>query len=157
MPETSSIPTGKFNVSDEKKVDVLLALMTNVRENIRYWTEQSYNATVWSIGLMVSISGFWLLSGSRTAQLRYALLFGVIVFGLLTQWYLSRLRRSFNADGSALVKLEAALKLCDKDAYVDGQFFGYTGKWFKPTQAVHLAWTHVIVMIFSAGILLLVK
>lgn len=151
-------PISSFNIADEKKVDVLLMLLDKTRLGISSLTQQSYTATVWSITLMVSVCAFWISSELNDKALRLLLISAVLIFASLTQWYLWALRNFNRGSGKVLVQLEAALHLCDENAYIKGSpFFRYTGQWFARYQLVQLAVFHVVATVFVILILVLTK
>ena len=146
-----------LSLATENKINVLLALMDQVRASVRYWTKQSYTAVVWSIGLMASIIGFWLLNDTRINTTRSVLLIATVLFGSVTQYYLHQLRSAFSADRRKLIRVEACLRLYDKDTYLKGQpLFKYRSSWIDPRQARHLAVIHGIVLLFTAVIVFFV-
>lgn len=129
----AEIPKKVFNISDEKKVDILISLMKDLRININEWTERAYKATIWSIGLMFSLVGYWFLNSNRlNGYSCYLFIIAIIFIGTLTQIYLFYALKAHFGTGIALEKCQASLGLCDNGYYLeDKPFFGYSGKWLK--------------------------
>jgi hypothetical protein len=151
-------PISSLNIADEKKVDVLLTILENTRSGISSLTNQSYTATVWSITLMISVCAFWLSTELPIEVLRWLLICAILIFTFLTQWYLWLLRSFNRSGGRTLVQIEAALQLCNENAYIkDLPFFKYTGEWLPPYQLVQLSIFHMVVSVFVVIVLILTK
>ena len=148
---SAPIPVSNLNISDEKKIDIIISLLTSFRTTIQAWTERAYKTTIWSIGIMLSVLGYWILHGSSiTGKGRLFFVVALFVFGLLTQLYLSAAQRAHKGNGVAIAKCEAVLKLCDKDCYFDGErFFGYSGKWLPSKSLRILQIFHWIILIMA--------
>ena len=154
---TNNIPISNINLSEDKKVDVLLALMHDIRSNINSWTERAYQSTIWSVGMLLTIVGFWLSYGKINAS-GYGIYFiiGVFVLGIFNQAYLFAARRAHRGNGAVITKIEVALKLCDLDSYIVGKrFFGYSGKWISSKSLIILQTMHAITILIVAGIILM--
>ena len=90
----------------DNKVEVLLAVMHDVRSGILFWTERAYQATVWSVALQLAAAGYWLLEASPSPLgVRWVLASGLFLFGVLAQLHLVAARRSHNDGGLVLVRL----------------------------------------------------
>lgn len=158
-PEVSSeIPENVIEFSHEKRIDVIISVMESIRQSILSWTERSYKATSWSIGILLSVVSFWILYGDPVnIRIRSIIASGMFIFGSFTQLYLLAALRAFRGNGSTLVKCEAALNLCNKGSYFKHQpFFGYSGKWLSSKSLSILRLFHFAVLIFSFLIVLLV-
>ena len=142
------VPVSNLNISDEKKVDIILSLLSSFRNTVQAWTERAYKTTIWSIGIMLSVVGYWILyGGSITGKGRLFFGIALFVFGLLTQLYLSASKRAHKGNGVAIVKCEAVLKLCDKNSFFEGErFFGYSGKWLPSKSLTILQIFHWIIL-----------
>ena len=145
---SAPVPVSNLKISDEKKVDIIISLLSSFRNTIQAWTERAYKTTIWSIGIMLSVVGYWILHGGGIAG-KGRLFFGValFVFGLLTQLYLSAAQRAHKGNGVAIAKCEAVLKLCDKDCFFERKrFFGYSGKWLPSKSLTILQIFHWIIL-----------
>lgn len=148
---SAPVPLSNLNISNEKKVDIIISLLSSFRNTVQTWTERAYKTTIWSIGIMLSVVGYWILHG-RGITGKGRLFFGIalFIFGLLTQLYLSAARRAHRGNGIAIAKCEAVLKLCDKDCYFEGErFFGYSGKWLPSKSLTILQIFHWIILVIS--------
>lgn len=155
---SSEIPENVIEFSNEKRIDVIISVMESIRQSILSWTERSYKATSWSVGILLSVVSFWILYGNPVNfRIRGIIATGVFVFGSFTQLYLLAALRAFRGNGSTLVKCEAALSLCSTGSYFKHQpFFGYSGKWLSSKSLSILRLFHFAVLIFSFFIVLFV-
>ncbi|MBI5183789.1 MAG: hypothetical protein HY999_05450 [Nitrospinae bacterium] len=158
-PEISAtVPLGQLEPSEDKKVDVLIALMNTSKFNILSWSERAYKASTWSVGIILAIVGYFFLYGNNMPYKgRIILTLGTILFGLLTQLYLSAAKRAHFGNGYVLVKCESALRLCEKGTYFkDTEFFGYSGQYLPSKSLKVLRIFHASVLAFSVFILLVI-
>lgn len=145
------VPISNLNISDDKKIDILINLMNSFRTNVQAWTERAYKLTIWSVGIMISsVSYCFLHSETITKKGLIFISIALFVFGLLTQLYLSAAQRAHKGNGIAISKCEAALKLCDLGSYLKNElFFGYSGKWLSSKSLRVLQIFHLAVLVIS--------
>lgn len=150
------VPPGKLEPNDEKKVDVLISLMNTSKFNILSWSERAYKATSWSVGIILAIVGYFILHGNLMPfKGRIIITLGTILFGFMTQLYLSAAKRAHNGNGYVLVKCESALRLCEKGTYFKEQeFFGFSGQYLPSKSLKVLRMFHIVVLVFSVIILM---
>ncbi len=155
---TAPVPMSNLEISDQKKVDIIIALLASFRNTVQIWTERAYKTTIWSIGIMLSIVGYWILHGeSLLGKGRLFFAVALFIFGLLTQLYLSVAQRAHRGNGIAIAKCEAVLKLCDKNSFFDGErFFGYSGKWLPSESLKVLQVFHWVILAISILSILLI-
>jgi hypothetical protein len=145
---SAPLPVSNLEISNEKKVDIIISLLGSFRNTVQAWTERAYKTTIWSIGIMLSIVGYWVLHGGDISG-RGRLFFSIalVVFGLLTQLYLQAAQRAHRGNGIAIAKCEAVLNLCNKDSYFAGErFFGYSGKWLPSKSLTILQIFHGVIL-----------
>ena len=147
---SASVPKSAIDISN-KSVDVLLSLMNSAKSNLQEWTERSYKATSWSVGIILTIVSYWILYGHPgTLKARLIISIGIFFFGSFTQLYLLAAKSAFRGNGDVIVKCEAALKLCEKGSYFkNNYFFGYSGKWLPSESLSVLRIFHGAVLAFS--------
>lgn len=146
---TNEIPQKSFEISDDKKVDILISLMKDLRININEWTERTYKATIWSIGLMFAIVAFG-LTNKMNADFNHQLfiIFGILIIGILTQVFISHALKAHTGTGIALEKCQVSLGFSEEGFYLkDKRFFGYSGKWLKSKSIKILQIFHFFVML----------
>ena len=156
---TSEIPQRAFELSDDKKAEVLISLMKDLRTNINEWTERTYKAAIWSIGLMLAIVGFT-FSNQMTSSLyvQIIIILGILIIGVLTQIYLWHGLKAHSGTGVALEKCQASLGLCEENYYLKGKaFFGFSGNWIKAKSIRILQLFHLLVMLVLITITILFR
>ena len=95
-----SPPVSKIRLSDEKKADVLTQYWMSLRARVGVWEDRAYRATVWSVGLVFSATGYCLLHPEDLAMIRRLVVgVGFIIFGALTQSFLFVAKRSHRHTG----------------------------------------------------------
>lgn len=153
---TGSLPESTLAIPNAKKVDVLVALYMSLRSNIAEWINRSYRATAWSVGLLMTATGYWVLRGSETPlSLRIVVALGLFLFGSLTQCFLYIARGAHHATGRAIDRVQATLRLCDEDIYIkDARFFGFSGRYLAPMGIAALQVLHGVSLLFCLGVVL---
>ena len=155
---SAPVPVTAFSIKDDKKVDVLISLQGTIRTSITNGIERAYKAAFWSVGILLTIAGAWILHG-HGISLKERILFvaGTFLFGFLTQLHLDEERKEYFGNGVALVKVEAALGLCQSGAYIqDVPFFGYSGKWVPARSLVLLQIFHGVVLLLVLAALIFI-
>lgn len=155
---TATVPVTTFTVTDDKKVDILISLYGTLRTSIANCIERCYKAAFWSVGILLSLAGAWLLHGQGISlKGRFLSVAGTFLFGALTQLHLDAEREEYFGNGVALVKVEAALGLCQADAYIQGApFFGYSGKWVPARNLALLQIFHGVVLLLVLAALIFI-
>ncbi len=155
---SAPVPLRAFSIGDDKKVDVLIALQGTFRTSISNCIERSYRAAFWSVGLLLTLAGSWILHGQGISlKGRVLAVIGAFLFGVLTQLHLDEERREYFGNGVALVKVEAALGLCQSGTYLkDGPFFGYSGKWVPARSLALLQVFHGVVLLLVLAALIFI-
>lgn len=151
-------PISRIDVTEDNKVDVLTQYWMSLRQRIGVWEDRAYAATVWSLGLIFSAMGYCLLQPQNlTATSRILIASAFVIFGGLTQAFLSVARRSYRSTGAAIDRVQAALRLCEPDVYVaEKPFFGYTGRYLPPRIMTVLQCLHIVGLLFALGVVLFV-
>jgi len=143
-----------LNISDDKKVDILIAMMHDIRNSIDSWTNRSFQAVSWSGGILLAFVGYWITKAHKVVLLnRIFLALGICLFGMLIQIYLFRVKSAHSGNGNLLSKIEATLRLTEKNFYIhDKYFFKYTGKWIPPKSLTILQVMNLIIIIFAISV-----
>lgn len=131
------------------RVDVLLSLHDNARESIHQWENRIFQAFLLSEGALLSAVAFFLDHPNlRSSSHFFATAVGV--FGAAALAYLYLAARAHANNGVLLVKIEAALGLCERGVYVRGSpFVGYSGFWVEDWRTVTLLVIHALVVGFA--------
>jgi hypothetical protein len=142
------IPVVKFD--GDRRIDVLLALHNTARESIHQWENRIFQVFLLSEGGLLSALAFFF---DHQNLHRHATMFGaaVTIFGAATLAYLYLAAKAHANNGVLLVKIEAALGLCQPGTYIEGApFFGYTGFWVDDWRTPILLLIHSGVVAFAA-------
>ncbi len=150
------IPESSLIISDDKKVDIIISVMSLLRNNVSSWTERAFKATSWSAGILISFITFWIINGKTIPLMdRVLISFGIFFFGIFMQFYLFSARRAHKGNGVAIAKCEVALKLCKKDFYINETiFFGYSGKWLNSKSLTVLQYFSAFLTLFAIILIL---
>jgi len=145
------VPKSTLNINDDKKVDVLVSLVSSLRSDHISWIDRSYKAATWSIGILVSAMSYVILQKPEIATSKIVFVaIGMLFFGLITQLFFCAARNAHHGIGAALSRCEASLRLCETGSYlVETPFFGYSGKWVPPTHITILQTLHFVVLVLS--------
>ena len=159
-PVSDDVPISTLDISDDKKVELLISIMNAVRADHISWIDRTYKAAMWSIGLLVTAMSFVLVEKINIPP--NGLLFiaiGMTLFGISTQLFFCAARSAHHGIGATIVRCQTGLRLCEEGGYLNGQtFFGYhEGKWIPPTQITLLQILHFIVLLLSVLIVASVK
>lgn len=104
-----------MKLDDGKKVDVLLAALTERYQALRTLRERVQSIGIWALGLLVGAGG-WLIQTEEdlTCPERGIALLGLVGGVAVLRWmYLADLQKGFTAQQRTAAKLEAALGLYD--------------------------------------------
>jgi hypothetical protein len=156
---SSDVPKSALNINDDKKVELLLSLMSSLRTDNTSWIDRTYKSAIWSIGILVTAMSFIFIENSKIpANGIIFIAIGMSLFGLVTQLFFCAARNAHNGIGAALIRCEASLRLCESGSYLtEAPFFGYSGHWIPPTHITIMQVLHFIVLILSVLMVASVK
>jgi len=103
---------------DKNKIDILLSLLNeryNVSHKIR---ERSLRFTLWILGFAIAF--VWILINGTffTISQKIILTFLVVVFGIISFWFVRSLEKGFNKNREVMIDIEKALGCYDEGFYV---------------------------------------
>jgi len=159
-PPTAAADVGScLNFNDEKKADVLTTLLTISHNNIISWTTRSYQAAVWSIGINFTVISYVLINYSHKYEsIKYIVAFGLLIMGIMTQFYLKTASRAHSGNRLTISKCEGALKLYKTNNYLQNKsFFVFSEDMLKSKNLEVLKIFHFIVTILSINIILFLE
>lgn len=124
------VPKSALEIKDDKKVDVLISLVSSLRSDHIAWIDRTYKAATWSIGILVTAMSYVMLQKDTLQPNEIIFIaIGMTLFGLITQLFFCAGRNAHHGIGAALSRCEASLKLCETDCYLQGTpFFWVFGK-----------------------------
>ena len=70
-----------LDISKDNKVDIVLSVMSSVREQIGEWHSRSYAVASWSIAIMLGAIACWLKSGDSNDRVFISI--GIFLFVVL--------------------------------------------------------------------------
>ncbi|MCY2996193.1 MAG: hypothetical protein NTY19_51340 [Planctomycetota bacterium] len=152
-----------LTISDDKKVDVILSVMSSVRTHIAEWNSRAYTATSWFVAILLLLPSYMLTAPSSitlTMSDKLILSAGIFVFGVFGQIYLHFAHDALRNNGRALVRCEAVLQLGDPKAYfktVDFFSLNPKGEWVTAKDIITLRILHFVVLVLSILVFLLLK
>lgn len=79
------VPESSLEISNDKKIDILLSIHNSVRADALVWKDKSYNATIWSTGILFGIVALFVQNFDKIQNIRFVLLIGSALLILLTQ------------------------------------------------------------------------
>jgi hypothetical protein len=148
----------RLNIDSDRKAEVVLLVMNSIRGEIRGWHGRSYAVATWSIAVLLGVVAYWLKSGNCSDQIFYVI--GMLFFAVMSQIYLYFSQIAIKKNGQVLVKCEAALRLTEQDAYIDGKKFfdpSKKGEWVIPVEIRALRWFHLVVALISVAAIVQLK
>jgi hypothetical protein len=149
--EENEIPKSALTITDEKKVEILIAMMHDVRNSIESWSNRSFQAVSWSGGILLAFIGYWITNDKDlTFNYRIIIAIGICLYGVLMQIYLLRVKFAHKGNGELLSKIEAALNLHKPDEFIKCEpFLVYSKKWIQPKSHKILQVTNLLIIVFA--------
>ena len=109
-----------MNISDEKKIDILLSLL-NERYNASHkMRERSLNFAVWVLGLGIAFAWIILNNISLFLFQKIILTFFIVTIGYLTMNFLSCIETGFKKNQEVMITLEKVLGCYEQSKYSEG-------------------------------------
>lgn len=108
-----------MQISDEKKINVLLSLLRERYEASHKMRERSLSFAIWILGFGVVIS--WMLLSGVTLTFLQKIIFTlfIAVIGFLTKRFLKAIERGFDRNRKIMIKIEDVLGCYDTNAYIE--------------------------------------
>jgi hypothetical protein len=140
----------------DRRVDVMLALHGTLRDSIERWEDRMFQAFGLATAAILSVLAVYLEHPAELNARRLLIATLVAIFGSLASVYFWRAADAHSDNGALLVKVEAALGLCEVGMYLEGRpFVGWTGVWVPDRRGPVLFTALVVVTIFAALVILL--
>ena len=117
---TSGIRESQLTLDPAQKTGVLLTLLAKNREEIATWQGHLFQASFWFTGGILAIGAFGFEAHRDPMGVRLALA-GVVVLGLSYTVLTHVARSAIEACGRDLLRLQEALCLTQKDAYLSNE------------------------------------
>ncbi len=147
------LPTSEL---ESRRVDVMLALHGSLRDSIERWEDRMFQAFGLATAAILSVLAVYLEHPAELNARRLLIATLVATFGSLAAAYFWRAADAHADNGALLVKVEAALGLCEVGMYLEGKpFVGWTGVWV-PARRAPVLFTALVVVTFFAALVILV-
>ena len=155
-----------MQISDDKKVDILLSLLTERYDASHRMRERSLSFALWILGLGIAMA--WMLLGevSLTFSQKTILTIFVVIIGYLTKKFLNSIEVGFNRNRSVMIKIEEVLRCYEEREYCGSTLFPEEYKNLDKKETSHFAslyqwlWTivgMVISLIWLKPVLRIIK
>lgn len=157
-PEHAAELIGAVTLDDEKKADVLIALIGVFHSNIVSWATRSYEVATWALGAEYAVVSYFYVRDAKLDIIStIVLLLGLFSFGTMTQFYLRAAGRAHFGNRLAISKCEAALGLYRPNEYfIQRAFFAYSPKMLRSTNLGVIRVLHTAGTALAIGLLWLV-
>jgi hypothetical protein len=151
----------KIKIDDNRKVDILLKLMESFRSQIMAWHDRAYFAAVASFGLLLGVTKLWINTKDKKWPYLICFICSIIIFEVLTQFYLRSTRQNYQGNEDGKLKCEYALRLKDEDAFFNNDRFFWkeipAKELGRPPRDINLLINaHIVVSIFLSAVCVVV-
>lgn len=146
------------------EVDIVVSMMSDVRNHIEGWHQQVYTASIWGVGILIGSVGYWTINFNFLLSYKLLFLTAVLILGLFTQAYLWLSIKALNDNGKVLLQCEKALHLHEENFFFNhGNFFGQNYiherchsqiKWVPPTDCYIITILHGLVLLCAVSAIL---
>jgi hypothetical protein len=138
-----------LDVSNDRKVEIVVKLLESSRTQIMSWHNQAYVAASASLGLMLVVINVCLTARSKTLVGLLAYEVGIVALATFGQLYLRATHENYANNEKHKLKCEYALRLKDENAYFNGARFYWAerGEMERgmPARDIRvLRWSHAI-------------
>lgn len=121
--QKQAIFESSIDLKVDHKVNTLLSLMESFRSQIMAWHDRAYVVATTSFGLLLVITKQWMDNQSKNLIYLAGYIAIIILFSLLTQFYLRVANNAYKGNEEGKIKCEYALKLKEEDFYFHGKRF----------------------------------
>lgn len=110
-----------MQIPDDKRVEILLALLKERYEASHKMRERSYQFSAWILGFGIAL--IWLILSRPEICLnqRVVLTFVVVATGLLAFQFLRSIDKGFASNKAVMIRIERILGCYDQNLYVEGE------------------------------------
>jgi hypothetical protein len=142
--------------SDDKKVDILLALLKERYESSHKMRERSYKFTVWISGLAIALIWLVLNSYSLSYPQKLTLIILALVLGSLSIWFLRSIERGFNTNREVTINIEEALGCYESNFFGQGVLYPDQYKSSQKTRTSHFISLYILLGAVIVGLIIIV-
>jgi hypothetical protein len=146
----------ELTISDEKKQDILLALLKERYEASHKMRDRSYNFVIWIMGFGIALIWLILSRPDICSNQRVVLTVLVIVSGILAFFFLHSIDRGFTTNKAVMVKLEQILGCYEKGQFKENEaIYPLEYESLKKNPFSHFLSLYLLLATFGLGIIAL--
>lgn len=112
-----------MQINDDKKVDILLNLLTERCEASHRMRERSLNFALWILGFGIAMAWMLLSQITLTFFQKIILTIFVVIVGYLTKKFLTSIEAGFDRNRAVMIKIEGVLKCYEANVYCGTTLF----------------------------------
>jgi hypothetical protein len=140
--------------SGVEKVQILVAILQQNREEVRFWQERLFAASFWFNATTLGVVAF-VLKEPATATLQAMAAFGCVCLSAFHFIIAVIAKKAIETTGSDLVRIQSALLLTRNDSYMQGgRVYQDSGKWLPQYYIWWLVGLNVLLCVVSVIALL---
>lgn len=123
-----------MQISDEKKVDILVSLLKERYDSAHKLRERSYNFTIWLLGIGVVFIGLVATKQCISLTQKAFISVFVVVIVLLASFFLLSMEKGARKNRRVMIRIEDILG-CYQTGFYGGKAALYPTEYMKQTQA----------------------
>lgn len=133
-----------MEISDDKKLDILLNLLKERYDSAHKLRERSYKFTVWLLGIGVAFIGFVVTKPCLSFIQRSFLTGFTIVITFLASFFLASMEKGAKKNRHVMIRIEEILG-CYQSGFYDGQDMLYPADYMvqKSSRMPHFSYLYV--------------
>ena len=106
-----------MKISEEKKIDVLLAQLRERYDALHKMRDRSMQFVLWILGLGLGMAWLLINEAVLTCAQKCAITVLLLVLGIVTFLFVYAIGRGFQANREIMIRTETTLELYEKDCY----------------------------------------
>ena len=114
---------GIIEIPDNKKIDILLHLLSERYTASHRMRERSLNFAIWILGFGIAMIWMLLSEISLTFSQRIILTIFAVIIGCLTKKFLNSIEVGFDRNRNVMIKIEEALRCYESNVYCNSPLF----------------------------------
>jgi len=112
-----------MEISDNKKIDILLHLLSERYTASHRMRERSLNFAIWILGFGIAMIWMLLSEISLTFSQKIILTIFAVIIGCLTKKFLNSIEVGFDRNRNVMIKIEEVLRCYESNVYCNSPLF----------------------------------
>ena len=112
-----------MEISDNKKIDILLHLLSERYTASHRMRERSLNFAIWILGFGIAMIWMLLSEISLTFSQKIILTIFAVIIGCLTKKFLNSIEVGFDRNRNVMIKIEEVLRCYESNIYCNSPLF----------------------------------